>query len=49
VSRGILDTSVLVADDIIPIPGELAISVVSLAEMHFGVLVAKTDQVRATG
>ena len=42
--RGILDTSVLIADDITPIPGELAISVVSLAELQFGVLVAKNPQ-----
>jgi len=48
VSRGILDTSVLIATDIVPIPGELAISVVSLAELHFGVLVAKSQEVRAT-
>jgi predicted nucleic acid-binding protein len=48
VSRGILDTSVLVADDIVPIPGELAISIVSIAELKFGVLVAKNDQTRAT-
>lgn len=47
-SRGILDTSVLVADDIVPIPGELAISVVSIAELKFGVLVAKDDETRAT-
>jgi predicted nucleic acid-binding protein len=47
VSRGILDTSVLVADDIIPIPGELAVSAASIAELHFGVLVAKTEQTRA--
>lgn len=47
VSRGILDTSVLIADDITPIPGELAISVVSLAELHFGVLVAKSEEARA--
>lgn len=47
-SRGILDTSVLVADDIIPIPGELAISIVSIAELKFGVLVAKNDETRAT-
>jgi predicted nucleic acid-binding protein len=40
VSRGILDTSVLIADDVLPIPGQLAISVVSLAELQFGVLVA---------
>ncbi|WP_213454016.1 type II toxin-antitoxin system VapC family toxin [Rhizomonospora bruguierae] len=46
-SRGVLDTSVLVATDVEPIPGELAISVASLAELHFGVLVAKTPEVRA--
>jgi toxin FitB len=40
VSRGILDTSVLIAADVSPIPGELAISVVSIAELQFGVLVA---------
>jgi predicted nucleic acid-binding protein len=46
-SRGILDTSVLIADDVAPLPGELAISVVSLAELHFGVLVAVDDDARA--
>lgn len=45
-SRGILDTSVLIADDVAPIPGELAISVVSVAELQLGVLVA-TDEARA--
>jgi len=47
VSRGILDTSVLIATDISPVPGELAISVVSLAELQFGVLVAKSAEARA--
>lgn len=47
VSRGILDTSVLIATDITPIPGELAISIASLAELQFGVLVAKTEELRA--
>ena len=47
-SRGILDTSVLVADDVVPIPGELAVSIVSIAELKFGVLVARNDQTRAT-
>ncbi|WP_322754859.1 MULTISPECIES: type II toxin-antitoxin system VapC family toxin [unclassified Frankia] len=47
-SRGVLDTSVLVATDVEPIPGELAISIVSIAELQFGVLVAKTPQARAT-
>jgi predicted nucleic acid-binding protein len=46
-SRGVLDTSVLIADDVSPLPGELAISVVSLAELHFGVLLAADDDERA--
>lgn len=46
-SRGILDTSVLIATDVTPIPGELAISVASLAELQFGVLIAKTAEARA--
>lgn len=45
--RGLLDTSVLVADDVMPLPGQLAISVVSVAELHFGVLVASSPEVRA--
>jgi predicted nucleic acid-binding protein len=48
VSRGILDTSVLIATDVAPIPGELAISIASIAELHFGVLVARTPQIRAS-
>jgi toxin FitB len=48
VSRGVLDTSVLIATDVTPIPGELAISVASLAEFQFGVLVVKGAQARAT-
>ncbi len=47
VSRGILDTSILIATDVTPIPGELAISIASLAELQFGVLVAKTAEARA--
>lgn len=46
-SRGVLDTSVLIAGDVSPLPGELAISAVSLAELHFGVLVVTDDQARA--
>jgi predicted nucleic acid-binding protein len=46
-TRGVLDTSVLIAEDVAPIPGVLAISVLSLAELQFGVLVAKTDEGRA--
>lgn len=45
--RGLLDTSVLIAGDIAPIPGVLAISAISVAELQFGVLVAKTPAVRA--
>lgn len=45
--RGVLDTSVLLADDVAPLPGDLAISVASLAELHFGVLVARDAEVRA--
>ncbi|HET9653848.1 MAG TPA: type II toxin-antitoxin system VapC family toxin [Kineosporiaceae bacterium] len=46
-SRGVLDTSVLIASDLQPLPGELAISVASLAELHYGVLVAKSPEARA--
>ncbi|GAB7005555.1 hypothetical protein JCM18899A_30280 [Nocardioides sp. AN3] len=45
--RAILDTSVLVGEQVAPIPGLLAISAITLAELNFGVLVAKTTEVRA--
>lgn len=45
--RAILDTSVVIATDIAPLEGELAISAITLAEMHFGVLVAKHRNARA--
>lgn len=45
--KAILDTSVVVATDVHALEGELAISSVTLAELHFGVLVAKTHDVRA--
>ncbi|MDO5626807.1 MAG: type II toxin-antitoxin system VapC family toxin [Mobilicoccus sp.] len=47
VERALLDTSVVIAENVSPVPGVLAISAVTLAELHFGVLVAKTSQVRA--
>lgn len=47
VERAILDTSVVIADQVAPIPGVLAISAVTLAELSFGVLVAKTAEARA--
>jgi predicted nucleic acid-binding protein len=45
--KGVLDTSVLVAGGFDRLDGELAISAVSLAELHFGVLVARDAGVRA--
>lgn len=44
--RGLLDTSVLIAEDVKPLPGQLAVSVISLAELHFGVLVATSAETR---
>lgn len=45
--RAILDTSVVIATDVGPLDGELAVSAITLAEMHYGVLVAKEREVRA--
>jgi toxin FitB len=50
-SRGLLDTSVLIAREEdsrleASLPQEIAISVATLAELHFGVLVAKDDETR---
>lgn len=45
--RAILDTSVLIATDVPPLEGELAISAATLAELHFGVLVATDGAIRA--
>ena len=45
--RALLDTSVIIAGDVAPIPGVLAISAISLAELQFGVLVATTPTLRA--
>jgi toxin FitB len=44
--RGLLDTSVLIATDVGELPTEVAISAASLAELHFGVLLARTDAAR---
>ena len=44
--RALLDTSVVIATDVGPLPGELAISAVTLAELHHGVLVASAPGVR---
>ena len=45
--RAILDTSVLVANDVPPLEGELAISAAALTELQFGVLVTTDAAVRA--
>lgn len=47
VERGLLDASVLIAEDVSPLPGQLAISVISIAELQFGVLVATSAEIRA--
>lgn len=43
----ILDTSVIIATDVPPLEGELAVSIATFAELHFGVLVARNPEVRA--
>lgn len=45
--RAVLDTSVLVAGGFSAVADELAISAVSLAEIHLGVLAAKSEAQRA--
>lgn len=45
--KAILDTSVLIATDVPRLEGELAISTVALAELHFGVLVTADAARRA--
>ena len=45
--KAILDTSVLIATGLPPLEGELAISVATLAELHFGVLATTDPAVRA--
>lgn len=44
--RVVLDTSVLLGPDIGSIDAEVAISAMTLAELHFSVLVARTPQLR---
>lgn len=45
--KALLDTSVLIASDVPPLEGELAISSASIAELHFGVLVTADESARA--
>ena len=43
----VLDTSILIAEAADPVEGDIAISVVSIAELQFGVLIAPDDDRRA--
>jgi len=45
--RAVLDTNLVIATDVPPLPGELAISVVTVAELYFGVLVTREQAIRA--
>jgi predicted nucleic acid-binding protein len=45
--KAILDTSLLIATDVGPLDGDLAISAATLAELHFGVLVTTEPAIRA--
>lgn len=45
--RGLLDTSVVIAEDVGELPDEAAISAATLAELHFGVHLAKDEERRA--
>lgn len=45
--RGLLDTSVVIAAEVADLPGEAAISTATLAELHFGVHLAKDEATRA--
>lgn len=45
--KGLLDTSVVIATEAANLPDEAAISAATLAELHFGVHLAKDDEVRA--
>jgi predicted nucleic acid-binding protein len=43
----VLDTSILIAAAAVPVEGDIAISIVSIAELQFGVLIAPDDDRRA--
>lgn len=45
--KGVLDTSVVIAADATDLPEEAAISAATLAELHFGVHLAKDEEHRA--
>lgn len=45
--KGLLDTSVLLAEDATDLPDEAAISAATLAELHFGIHLAKDAETRS--
>jgi len=45
--RALLDTNLVIAVDVPMLEGEVAISVVTVAELHFGVLIARDQAIRA--
>jgi predicted nucleic acid-binding protein len=45
--RALLDTSIVIATDVGVLEGELAVSAVTVAELHYGVLVARDPDTRA--
>lgn len=45
--KAVLDTSVVLASNVPELEGELAISVTTLAELHFGVLISSDPVARA--
>lgn len=45
--KAILDTSVILSSTLESLEGELGISAASLAELHFGIMVAKSETIRA--
>jgi toxin FitB len=45
--RAVLDTNLVIATDVPTLDGDLAISVVTIAELHLGVLVARDQPTRA--
>ena len=47
VRRGLLDTSVVIASEVAGLPEEAAISTATLAELHFGVHLARGEQARS--
>ena len=47
--RGLLDTSVVIAIEVAKLPEEAAISAATLAELHFGVHLAKDEPTRILG